>query len=98
MEEFLTCPYGHPLKPGNVVQGWSPCICPPAWDSHGGHKTLECLECSRHDITSIRYEPEHVGGGHLIRQSVPGEPGGGGSRGGEPVAPVAPPDRRDHGA
>lgn len=95
--EFLTCPYGHLLTPGDVDVGWSPCICPPAWEHHGGHQTLQCRACTRHNITSVRYVPEHVGGGHPNRQSRPGQPGGGGSRPEEPPVSAVTIDYRGHG-
>lgn len=78
--DFLTCPYGHRLTPGDVTVGWSPCICPPAWGHHGGHSTLQCRACDRAGIESVRYVPEHVGGGHPNRRALPDKPGGGGSR------------------
>lgn len=40
------CPNGHPLRPGRVLVGWSPCRC-------GGHRTWECVE-RRADGTECR--------------------------------------------
>ena len=63
---FGVCPYGHQLRPGRVLIGWSPCGCTPALANRSGrgHRTVQCLDCSDYRISSIRYTPEHVGGGH----------------------------------
>ncbi|GAA4396176.1 hypothetical protein GCM10023088_78460 [Actinomadura verrucosospora] len=65
------CPYGHRLTPGNVLVGWSPCICSAATDARRrglwGHRTYTCWECHQHAITSVCYDPPHVGGGHSER-------------------------------
>ncbi|WP_378280368.1 hypothetical protein [Actinomadura rugatobispora] len=66
-----TCPYGHPLTPGDVLVGWSPCTCPPAWAAHKGHRSLQCWTCHAYGITSVRYEPPHIGGGHPNRRNTP---------------------------
>ncbi|HLU97401.1 MAG TPA: hypothetical protein VKZ89_11225 [Thermobifida alba] len=66
-----TCPYGHPLEPGRVLVGWSPCTCPSAWAANKGHRTTQCLTCADHHITTVRYDPPHLGGGHPNRPSRP---------------------------
>ncbi|RSN72043.1 MULTISPECIES: hypothetical protein [Actinomadura] len=58
------CPFGHELRPGEVLVGWSPCACPPAWAVHKGHQTLQCRACEREGQTVVRYMPEHIGPGH----------------------------------
>lgn len=64
---YGVCPYGHPLRPGRILVGWSPCGCAPALRNHRGHRTVQCLACLEHRITSVRYAPEHIGGGHPNR-------------------------------
>lgn len=61
------CPHGHPLRPGRVLVGWSPCTCAAAITNHRGHRTTQCLDCADHHITTVRYEPEHLDGGHPNR-------------------------------
>jgi hypothetical protein len=62
------CPYGHELRPGHVLVGWSPCMCPPAWERHGGHRTYSCEDCrERYGISMICYLPEHSTAHHLTR-------------------------------
>ena len=54
------CPYGHELAPGRVLVGWWPCMCPPAWERHGGHRTYSCESCDLEHRTVICYIPEHL--------------------------------------
>lgn len=68
------CPYGHPLVPGRILVGWAPCQCASALAGlrGRGHRTTQCLACADRNITSVRYEPEHLGGGHPGRSTTPG--------------------------
>lgn len=62
------CPYGHELRPGHVLVGWSPCMCPPAWERHGGHRTYSCEDCrERYGISMICYLPEHSTARHVTK-------------------------------
>ncbi|WP_433334229.1 hypothetical protein [Spirillospora sp. CA-294931] len=57
------CPQGHPLSPGRVIVGWSPCACPPcATRARGlrGHRTYLCLTCKDDHVTTMCYLPYHV--------------------------------------
>ena len=56
-----TCPNGHELGPGRVLEGWSPCGCPPALAAHKGHRTTQCEPCRLEGVTTVRYAPEHIG-------------------------------------
>ncbi|WUI02120.1 hypothetical protein OHR68_10020 [Spirillospora sp. NBC_00431] len=62
-----TCPNGHKLQPGRVLVGWSPCTCEAAWAAHKGHRTTQCRDCQDEGWTTVRYAPEHIGGGHPNR-------------------------------
>lgn len=64
------CPRGHQLRPGRVIVGWAPCTCPPCEGRPRGlrgHRTVQCRDCEDEHVTTIRYIPEHIGGGHPNR-------------------------------
>ena len=64
-EEPTHCPHGHPLGPGQVLVGWSPCSCPGA--AFGGHRTFRCRACIDGGEEMVMYRPEHLderGPGH----------------------------------
>lgn len=58
----VLCPYGHELKPGHVLCGWSPCVCPSAVRCYGGHATTQCLACIDEGARTICYRPPHLPG------------------------------------
>lgn len=65
---LATCPNGHPLQPGHVLVGWSPCGCEAALANHRGHRTVQCLDCHDSGETMVCYDPPHpVGAGHPNR-------------------------------
>ncbi|MFF0526566.1 hypothetical protein ACFYTC_48440 [Actinomadura nitritigenes] len=68
------CPYGHRLTAGQVLVGWSPCLCAEATGPRRrglwGHRTYTCWQCHRYAITSVCYDPPHLGGGHPGRDDA----------------------------
>lgn len=58
-----TCPRGHQLGPGLVLNGWAPCGCT---STRRGHSTVQCVECMEAGWTNVRYDLPHLGGGHPV--------------------------------
>lgn len=56
----VTCPYGHPMRPGAIRVGWAPCDCPPALTRHRGHRTYLCERCGTAGRQTVSYNPEHL--------------------------------------